>query len=219
MLLINYIKVSNGWIYRHNHRQSRLPHSQQAQEMGENGPTVIISISPQLKMGKITINSPWNGRGGKGRGSPGSPVAGHAIMMMRRAFQMQGERLHTRSTEAFSPSSLQNNKFLLVAGMATSFLSVFVLHSSLVQEIVWIWKADLTRDSSKCIYIFNLCGSVRATVGLRLQRGRGLLLRRGVLEGSRNRISLSKFMAATEMHARLFIERRTMCFSKVQHIN
>ena len=34
--------------------------------MGQNGPTVIISISPQLKMGKITINSPWNGRGGKG---------------------------------------------------------------------------------------------------------------------------------------------------------
>ena len=121
MLLINYIKVSNGWIYRHNHRQSRLPHSQQAQEMGKNGPTVIISISPQLKMGKITINSPWNGRGGKGRGSPGSPVAGQAIMMVRRAFQMQGERLHTRSTEAISPS-LQNNKFLLVAGMATPFL-------------------------------------------------------------------------------------------------
>ena len=118
MLLINYIKVNNGCIYRHNHRQSRLPHSQQAQE---NGPTVIISISPQLKMGKITINSPWNGRGGKGRGSPGSPVAGQAIMMMRRAFQMQGERLHTRSTEAFSPS-LQNNKFLLVEGMATPFL-------------------------------------------------------------------------------------------------
>ena len=126
MLLINYIKVSNGWIYRHNHRQSRLPHSQQAQEMGQNGPTVIISISPQLKMGKITINSPWNGRGGKGRGSPGSPVAGQAIMMMR-AFQMQGERLRTRSTEAFSPS-LQNNKFLLVAGMATPFLlSSFII--------------------------------------------------------------------------------------------
>ena len=156
--------------------------------------------------------------GGEGRGSPGSPVAGQAIMMMRRAFQMQGERLHTRSTEAFSPS-LQNNKFLLVEGMATPFLSVFVPHSSLVQEIVWIWKADLTRDSSKCIYIFNLCGSVRATAGLRLQRGRGRLLRRGVLQGSRNRISLSKFMAAAGMHARLFIERRTTCFSKVQHIN
>ena len=93
--------------------------------MGKNGPTVIISISPQLKMGKITINSPWNGRGGKGISRV--PCGGRGDYD-DAGFPNAG-RTTTDEVDGGLSLSLQNNKFLLVAGMATPFLlsSFFIL--------------------------------------------------------------------------------------------
>ena len=102
--------------------------------------------------------------------------------LRRRVSFPNAGRTITRTREAFSPFPLQNNK-LLVAGVASS--AAFLRYSRLSGEMEGVFDVSNASTSSFLLLLYLR----RATVGPRLQRGRGrplLLLRRGVLEAKKS---------------------------------